>query len=257
MSGYDDSYARQNSPEGRAAIEQARAEVKAAQDEALLEELSRHQDALLPGAVAEIARLHGRTLGASSDPARVAGEVAKWMAGERAKRFLKPAEDTLGKVLDRYRDKFRDAAAMARFKDAVSLEVARKPEAEIVSDIVGRLGQRSANQYLKSPIGPSERVRHVASLMKPWSHQIATDEIELAESWGDLVDPLQARRSDVDLERTIVVRLGLPHNAKHIRDGAFDPEDRRGDRVGVRRAAVQEQPADAGQAPTRKPLFSL
>jgi hypothetical protein len=92
----------------------------------------------------------------------------------------------------------------------------------------------------------------VAALMKPWAHQLQTDEVELAESWRDLVDPLQPRRPDSDLERTILIRLGLPHNAKHLRDGAFDPSDARGPRAGIGR------PADrAEQQQTARPQFRL
>jgi hypothetical protein len=242
--GYGPEYARRNSAEARAELADIQANVRAERHQALLDELGRHSAELLPGAVEEIARLHGKTLGVAADPARVAVAVAEFMSSGLSARFKAPAPeaDTLRKVVSRYRDRFKSDAAADAFVARHAMDLSHRPEADVVAHVVRLLHDRSSNQFLKSPVPPSPQVRRVAELMRPWSHQIATDEIELAESWGDLVDPLQARRSDVDLERTILFRLGAAHNAKHIRNGAFDPEDRRGDRAGVRRAAAQASP---------------
>ena len=68
--GYGPDHAAQNSPEARVELEAIRGEVRAKADETLRSALARYADETLPVAVEEIARVHGRALGVSSDPAR-------------------------------------------------------------------------------------------------------------------------------------------------------------------------------------------
>lgn len=239
-------------PETRQAIEAARATVKAERHGALLEELGRYQGELLPGSVAEIARLHGGRLGVSSDPARLATAVSGFVHGPLAARFRKPEADALKAVIVRYSDRFKNPAAAVAFYQRHAMDLAHRPESEVTGHVVRLLHDRASNEFLADPIPPSPQVKRVAALMAPWQHQLSTDAEELAESWTDLVDPMRPAMPDLDVQRTILTRLALPHNREHLRVAKFDPADIRGQRAGVGRPAV---PAE--EAPARKPLFTL
>lgn len=252
MSWIENPTAHQNSPEARAELEAIRAGVRAEQHEALLGELDRYARAgeLLPAAPAAIAEQHGALIGAHRDPARLAEAVANYMAGPLSGRFKVPPADTLGKVVSRYKDRFRSDDALAKFKNSVALELSHKPEADIVAGVVRLLNHPASNAYLKTPVGPSPQVQRIARLMSPWEGQLKTDPLELAAMWPDLTDPLRPTIPDVELERIILARLSLPGSAGHLRTGRFDPDDIRGPRAGVRGAAEQPRPAAA-------PLFRM
>jgi hypothetical protein len=239
-------------PAELAAIQAA---AKAKADAVLLDALNRHAPSLIAGSIPAIVAQYGRTLsGGSSDPARVESEVTRFLAGPLAARFQAPAPeaDVVARVVGRYRDKFKSDAAAEAFRREHALALAGRPEPDVVGEVLRLLQDRRSNEFLKTPIALGPRARRLAALMAPWRHQLATDEHELAESWTDLVDPMKPAMADVDLEKMVVARLGLPHNARHIRSGVFDPRDIRGERAGIRRPGER-----AEQQQKREPLFTI
>ncbi len=280
----DDLMPNPDSPEGRATIEAARAQNKAKATEALRREVVRYAPQLLPQAVDRIVEIEGRNL-AGGDPGRLSARVFEWMGSAAADRYRKPEtvpvrelpavdfglglglarvpgppsppkpaeprSDALRQALSLFASDFKTPALLEKFYNEHALTYSHRDEAAAVEFVAGAMADRKYKAYQKSPIPPSERVRHVASLMKPWAHQLKTDEHELAESWPDLVDPLRPAMPDLHIERTILVRLSLPHNAQHLKVEEFDPTDARSPRAGGGRPEAQQQ-----QRPAAEPTWA-
>jgi hypothetical protein len=223
--GYDDSYARQNSPEGRAAIEAARAEVKAAQEATLLDELGRHADRLLPGSVESIAAQHGRQLGRFGDPARVAVEVSTFVRGPLASRYLRPAPeaDALRQALDVRRSDFKSPEAMERFYSEHALEYAHAEPARAVEFVARATNDRRFRAYLKHEPPIPEATSRLVEALKPFDALLKGRLIDVAECehFRDLAGP-NTTANVKELTRLVEGRLKTRPAAVLLIGGEFD-----------------------------------
>ena len=246
-SQYGEIYASRNTPEARAELEAIQAGVKVKADEALCAELDRYSGSLLPGAAEAIASQFRRSLGATADPVRTAVAVSEFMRGPLAKRFLAPAPeaDTLRQVIDRHRGEFKSPAAAEAFYRRHSLELAHKPESDVVAAVARLVRDRSSNEFLKAPVPQCEATNRLVEALRPFDALLAGRLEDVADHplFADLVGP-NAPRDVKHLTAMVEGRLKGTPAARLLRDGAFNP-----DKVARPRPAVQQQAAPPS-APT-------